>query len=114
MQRHVLRRGLEQLRNLRLRQPDRLVFQPALDARAPVFRLVEQEFAAGRRRGWDQSAHSGFIGRRHQKPTVKHHRFRHSKFVRGSRHRQNQVLVVGLPAVRLSSPEFLIKPTRPG
>ena len=48
MQRHVPRRGLEKLRNLGLRQPDGLVLKPALDARPPVLRLVEDDF------GWGQ------------------------------------------------------------
>jgi hypothetical protein len=39
---------LEQLRHLRLREPDRLVLEPALDARATVLRLVEDH--ARRRR----------------------------------------------------------------
>ena len=40
MVRHV---DLEQLRDQRLRQPDRFVLEPALDARAAVLRLVEDD-----------------------------------------------------------------------
>jgi hypothetical protein len=43
MQRDVLRGGLEQLGDERLRQPDRLVLEPALDAGAAVLRLVEDD-----------------------------------------------------------------------
>jgi hypothetical protein len=47
MQRHVLRRRLKKLRHLRLRHPHRLMLKPALDALAPVLRLVEQKFGIG-------------------------------------------------------------------
>jgi hypothetical protein len=43
MQRHVLRCGLEKIRNLRLRQPDRLALEPALDARAAILPLVKNQ-----------------------------------------------------------------------
>jgi hypothetical protein len=42
---HIL---LEQLRNECLRQPDRLVFEPALESRAPILRLVEDYARLGR------------------------------------------------------------------
>jgi hypothetical protein len=62
MQRHVLRRGLKQLRHLRLRHPHRLILKPALDARAPVLRLVEQEFGIG----FGCVAHAGLISDRRE------------------------------------------------
>ncbi len=41
---------LEKLRDERLRQPKRLIFKPALHARPPVLRLVEDDFGLGQRR----------------------------------------------------------------
>src|SRR5665647_1534527 len=38
---------LEQLRDERLRQPQRLVFKPALNARAAILSLVEDDFGLG-------------------------------------------------------------------
>ena len=43
MQGDVLRRGLKQLRQERLREPDRIILEPALDARLPVLGLVEDQ-----------------------------------------------------------------------
>lgn len=40
----VLLGRLKQLRNERLRQPDGLILKPALDARAPVLGLIENDF----------------------------------------------------------------------
>jgi hypothetical protein len=58
---HIL---LEQLRNQSLRQPQRLVFQPTLDACPPVLGLVEDKF--GTRGG--QVAHGNTL---HAKQTCK-------------------------------------------
>ena len=41
---HGRNRDLEQLRDERLCQPERLILKPALDARAAVLRLVEDDF----------------------------------------------------------------------
>jgi hypothetical protein len=43
----ILRRGLEQLGHLRLREPDGFVLKAALDARAAILRLVEDDFGIG-------------------------------------------------------------------
>lgn len=43
MRRDVLRRGLEQLGDPRLSQPQRFVLEPALDARAAILGLVKNE-----------------------------------------------------------------------
>ena len=40
---HGWHRHLEQFGDLRLRQPDRLVLQPALDTRSTILRLVEED-----------------------------------------------------------------------
>ena len=48
---------LEKLSDERLRQPDCLTLEPALDARAAVFRLLEEEFAAGRGCRWNRAVH---------------------------------------------------------
>ena len=50
VERDILRRGIEQLGNLGLRQPEGFIFKPALDARATVLRLVEDD--AGLRLGF--------------------------------------------------------------
>ena len=59
MQRHVLRRGLEQLRHLRLRHPHCVRLKPALDTRPPVLRLVKDEFGLG----WRRITHAGLTAR---------------------------------------------------
>jgi hypothetical protein len=43
MQADVLLGGLEKLRHLLLRQPDGFILEPALDARAAILRLVEDQ-----------------------------------------------------------------------
>ena len=47
MECHVLRSCLEQLGDLRLRQPQGFVLKPALDARPAILRLVENDFGIG-------------------------------------------------------------------
>jgi len=49
--------GLEKRGDVNLCQPERVILQPTLDARAPIFRLVKEEFAAGRGSGWKQVWH---------------------------------------------------------
>ena len=45
----VLRRGLEKLGNLRLRQPQRFILEPALNAGTSILGLIEQKFGLGQR-----------------------------------------------------------------
>jgi hypothetical protein len=51
MERDILRRGLEQLRDLGMGQPDRVALQPNLDARLRVFGLVENDLRPRRKAG---------------------------------------------------------------
>lgn len=43
MQRHVLRRGLKQLGDLRLGQPQRFALKATLNTRAAIFSLIEDD-----------------------------------------------------------------------
>jgi hypothetical protein len=43
MNRYILGRGLKQLRDHRLRQPDRLILKPALNARPAILGLVKND-----------------------------------------------------------------------
>jgi hypothetical protein len=49
MQIDVGNRRLEKLGYLRLRQPQRFILEPALNAGTPILGLIEQEFGLGQR-----------------------------------------------------------------